>query len=673
LRTLFLLCGIVLLFIYGAKAQGPALPGSPVTLQNAPQRDTTNRSAKKGWRDDPVSIHATKAFSALKFYPDTSLHTFHRRPFLQPFKRDLGNLGTPVRNQLFTPENLGTTGPSLGYHVYDAYYPRIDSILYYNTTRPYTDFNYQLGSKLEQTLRIMHTQNITPGWNAAVSYQKINSAGFYRLQRSNHDAGTASTHYQSRNQQYELFGAMTYSKFQTDENGGINGDTLLTDSIYTERLTIPVLLENENYTSTSSQGRRSSVTNTFRDFSMQIRHQYTLGRRDTFYNADSTEYSVRLVPRFAIQHRLLAGSQKRIFKNLAPDSFVYAPFFNRSFGTVDSVYSAQQWSWVDNNVSLNGFFGPADNQLAFQAGIGNRLDNFYTDVLNSRDRTSIISNYLSGSLRKEALRDGDWGYSADAKFFFSGTAVGNFLLNGELSKDFGRKIGSIRVGAMQQLSDAPYAYTMYANQYYRQTADLGKQSTTMLWAEVANEPRGIRLGIRNYLIGNYIYLKDSLEGVSNGKLQMSQYDGAVNVTQLYLRYLLRLGHLVVDNDMAFQQLAGGGPISIPALLGRHTIAYESYLFKNALKVATGAEVRYHSAYNAEGYNPFYNRFYYQSSYTSINKPELAAFFNFKVKRFRAYIMADQVQALFWRNTVIHPNYPSQNVMFRFGFDWIMVN
>jgi hypothetical protein len=226
---------------------------------------------------------------------------------------------------------------------------------------------------------------------------------------------------------------------------------------------------------------------------------------------------------------------------------------------------------------------------------------------------------------------------------------------------------------MQQLSDAPYAYTMYANQFYRQTADLGKESTTLLWGEVANAQRGIRLGIRNYLIGNYVYLKDSLEGVTNGKLQMSQYDGAMNLTQVYLRYLLRLGHLVIDNDLAFQQLAGGGPVSVPSLLGRHTVAFESYVFRNALKVATGAEVRYHTAYNAEGYNPFYNRFYYQSAYTSINKPELTLFFNFKVKRFRAYGMVEQLQTLFWRNTVIHPIYPSQDLMIRFGFDWVMVN
>src|SRR5690349_7345914 len=87
-------------------AQGPALPGNPITLQNAPQRDTTNRASKADWHNEPVSIHAYRAFSGARIYPDTEVHNFQRRPFLQPWYRDLGNLGSPARSQLFIPENL---------------------------------------------------------------------------------------------------------------------------------------------------------------------------------------------------------------------------------------------------------------------------------------------------------------------------------------------------------------------------------------------------------------------------------------------------------------------------------------------------------------------------------------------------------------------------------------
>ena len=301
------------------------------------------------------------------------------------------------------------------------------------------------------------------------------------------------------------------------------------------------------------------------------------------------------------------------------------------------------------------------------------MDNFYTAYVTDRESGSIISTYLTGDLRKEALTPGAWGYSANAKFFLAGSAVGNFLLSGNVSKDFGQRLGALRAGASQQLTDAPYAYTLNRNQYFRQEASPGKESITLLWGEGMNEPLGITAGIKNYLIGNYIYLSDSLGRVSNGKLQLSQYSGAFSLTQATLRKVFRYRHFVLDNDIALQQVTGGAPVSVPLLLGRHAASYESYLFGHALKVATGAEIRYHTTYQAEGYAPFYNRFYYQSSYTSANDPEATVFFNFKIKRFRAYLMADQLQTLFWRNTVIHPGYPAQDLMIRFGFEWVLVN
>jgi hypothetical protein len=37
-------------------------------------------------------------------------------------------------------------------------------------------------------------------------------------------------------------------------------------------------------------------------------------------------------------------------------------------------------------------------------------------------------------------------------------------------------------------------------------------------------------------------------------------------------------------------------------------------------------------------------------------------------------MFDQLQQLFTTNVInAAPNYPAQNMMFRFGFNWIMIN
>ncbi len=671
---LFLFLSLTFFLSIRAGAQSPALPGNPVTLQNAPQRDTTNRSSKADWHDEPVTIYSTAAFSGIRrWLPDTEVHNFQRRPFIQPYWHDLGNLGTPARSQLFIPENFGRTGRSLGYHVYDVYLLMADSLRYYNTTRPYTSFNYQLGSKLEQTLRFMHTQNISPRWNFMAQYQKINSQGYYRLQRSNHDQGGLSTHYSSRNQRYELFGAAVYNKMQTDENGGITNQAFLDSSIFSDRATIPVALDNIYYNNSSSFGRRSAVTNTLRDFNVLLRHQYTLGRYDTLYNADSTQYSIQLVPRFSVGHRFEAGSQKHRFKSLIPDSATWASFFNRSFASNDSVYTEQYWSWVDNRFTLSGFVGKGEKAVSGSAGIGNRVDAFYNDYAVGRESSSVISTYVTGDVRKEALTPGAWGYAASAKLFIAGAAAGNLLLQGALSKDFGDRLGTLAIGGSQQLTDAPYAYTLYENQYSRQAASLSKESITSFFGEARSARLGIVAGARSYLIGNYIYLRDTLDRVTNGKLLFSQSANAFTISQLTLRKAQRFGRFVLDADAALQGSTGDVPLFVPLITGRASLSYESPLFSGALKAAAGLDVRYHSRYTPEGYSPFYNRFYYQTAYTADNYPEGSVFFNFKVKRLRAYLMVDQVQTLLWRNTVVTPGYPSQDLMIRFGFEWVLVN
>ncbi|MBS1615401.1 MAG: hypothetical protein JST06_04700, partial [Bacteroidetes bacterium] len=576
MRLTFALLAAAMLFFYsGAWAQLPVQPANPITAP-ATNRDTSKQENSKEWHDEPVRIYRNRAYSEKKeFLPDTSIHHFHRRKFLGTWYRNLGNLGTPAASQLFSPENLGQCGPSLGYHVYDEYRFDADSLLYYNTTRPYTSFGYELGSKLEQTLRLLHTQNITPRWNIALQYRKVNSAGYFRLQRSNHDLGALSTQFKSRNLRYELFGAIVYNKEQTDENGGILGDSLLSDGRYSDRGTLPVALDNPSYFNTSSQGQRSSVTNTLRDFNVLLQHRYTLGRRDTAYNADSTQYNIVLVPRFSIGHRLEAGSAKHRFKSLLPLQEDWHSFYPGSFASSDSVYSEQYQRWIDNRFTLSGFIGKGTKQVSLTAGIGNRFDDFYTDFVTGRDELSMVSTYLSGTLQKEALSAGAWSYHADAKLFISGAAAGDFTLNAALNKDFGPRLAVLSLGASQQLSEAPYAYTIYQNQYFAQRASLNKESITSFWGRLASPRLGLNLGIRSYVLSNYIFLADSAGDVSNGKLLLSQHAGSFSLTQITAQKQQHVGSFVLDGEAAFQALAGQAPLYVPALLARLSLSYES--------------------------------------------------------------------------------------------------
>ena len=168
----------------------------------------------------------------------------------------------------------------------------------------------------------------------------------------------------------------------------------------------------------------------------------------------------------------------------------------------------------------------------------------------------------------------------------------------------------------------------------------------------------------------------------------AQYGIAFNVAQGWLRKMFKVGNFFLDNEFVYQQLPASAPVNVPALMGRHQLSFEKDLFNRAIRIATGVEVRYNTDYKPAGYSAVLNRFYYQDSISVSNTPELSVFLNFRIKRFRAFIMADQLQLLYTtRNTILYtgspvlnydgttsyPVYPSPNTVLRFGFTWAMVN
>ncbi|WP_276132033.1 putative porin [Polluticoccus soli] len=651
-----------------ASAQERQPQGAPTTFPTAPQRDTsTNKTNTNEWHNEQVSISFRQLHSEKLYEPDTTIHTFHRRPFSQPWYRNLGNHGGPTTNLLFTPEYR--VGPTLGYHIFDVYRFDVDSIYYYNTNRPYSTFTFQLGSKQEQTAELLHTQNIQPNWNIAARYRKITSPGYYNIQRTNHDNAYLSTNYQSRDQHYELYSALVYNLEQNDENGGVVSASFLDSPDYEDPIIIPVNFQNDNF-GTNTRIRRSAVSNTLRDFSFMVNHRYAFGRTDTLYNEDSTYYKYKFTPRFGITHRFQAQSQKYRFRDFTPDSLRYDPFFQHSFigdGLRDSVMMTQRWIMFDNQLLLGGFLGKYENQLRVNAGVGIRHDKFTDEYPRGNIKNAIWSNYVIADATKDAVDTGSWFYNAKLIFYTSGEAAGNSLLQAELGKNLSARLGNILAGFRQEINNAPYNYTTYQTDYDTILATFNKESVTRIYGTIENDWLKLSGGVRSYLISNYIYLDE--------KQLPAQYAPSFNLTQVWLRKVFRWRAVVLDNELAYQQVAGGGPVNVPLLLGRHQLSIETAVFRNLLQIATGVEARYHSPYHQAGYAPLFARFLYQNSVEQSNTPEVSAFFNFRIKRFRAYVMADQLQLMLngRANAVAAPIYGLPNTMIRFGFTWTLIN
>lgn len=685
----------VILFLLALVCTIPAW-AQPMTMAGQPTRDTANDKTNNGkWRTEEATVYYEYADRSGRNAPDTGIHTFHRRPFLQPWYRDMGNPGSPALNLLFTPEYR--VGPSLGYHIFNVYRFNVDSIKYYNTTRPYSLFSYQMAGRLENIVSLAHTQNIRPNWNVATEYRKISSPGAYQVQRNNHDNFYLSTNYKSLDKHYTLFGAMVYNKQQHDENGGIIDRSLLENPEYNNRRILSTAYESPNYSST-----RSTVSNTQRDFTLSLRHAYTWGTPDTLFDEEDTAaFSYSITPRFSISHQATISTELHAYKDLAPDSMRYTTLFQRTFPNrgngfyatnSDSVYTRQKWFWADNKVLFNGFIGKAGKQLEFSAGAGIRYDQFISDPVAKLtpdspyyrigyDRRSSNSTYIVGHLGKEALTSGAWQYNADLKLFTTGPYAGNFAFNALIGKKLKAIEGSLAAGVSQQLGSAPYNLTDYQNVYTYSLFSFAPESITSIHAGMESARIRLSGGVRSYLINNYIYLSE--------KELPAQYTAAFTLPQAWIRKVFRFGHFYLDNELVYQQVSGSTPVNIPRIMGRNQLSFERALFRNALKIATGIECRYNTAYMPAGYNAQFNRFFYQNYDTITNVPELAVFFNFRIKRFRAFVMGDNLQQLIAPNAILFtgtpvrnrtngdltaiPVYAMPNLMLRFGFSWAMIN
>ncbi len=635
------------------------VPGQPIGLATAPQRDTSNRKQTSDWDATDARITAQHAFGLSRNVADTSISLLHRFPGAVSLIRDLGNLGSAAQPILWQP-SAGAVGPSLGYHVFDAYRFSADSALFYNTTRPYSQFQYRMGFRLEQWVELLHTQNISPRWNFAARYRSIGSPGAFRTQRTNHDNASLSTVYASENKRYQLFGVATFNQEQQDENGGILGDSLLSDPRFADRQTIPVGINSAGYSI-----RRSPVYNNMRDATVQLRHRYVFGPRDTLYSADSTSYDTRITPRFAIGNRMMYGSSRHEYNDLLPDSARYLQLFNQRFTRGDSVFVQQRQRYFDQSAQLEGFIGKPGRQWEAAAGAGLRYDVFENQTPLKTEKFPQWNTYLTGTVSRDSLGKGNWHILANAQAYLLGPAAGSSVLEANAIGALFRGL-NVTLGFRQQLGTVPFSWQRFQNDYYAQTQEFDKESSTLLTGGIVLPRYGVALSVRNWIVGNYLYLS------AGG--QLSQSAGLFQVTQGVVEKTFRKGIFVSANELWLQQLTGGGPVHVPLLQSRHTLGIETRILKNAVAIATGLEIRYHTPYEADGYSPLFNRFFYQSAQTVSNIPQGSAYLNFKVKRLRATISLDQLQQLIKPENVIqYPGYPAQSFTLRFGFVWTLIN
>jgi hypothetical protein len=654
LRFIFLLCGLFSPLFFYAQSK---LTNSFSNINTVPKSDT---SITKGHKhiNYQANVTTTTFESKVATKSNTDLeYLFLAKQMYNYTQQHLGNSGSAVYNLSFNPNHHATQ--VLGNYVFDDNIKQSKQALFYQTDRPFSEFNYIVGRLQEQGGGILHTQNFTKTNNFALDYYKKTTPGYFSGQRNSHDHFVATFNIDpQKKQRWGTRFAFALNQIRQDENGGIIvPDSALFFPENSFRNAVPVLFEVGQ--------TKSSVNNYYRNNQVSIRNTFNIGKLKTI---DSVHYASA----FTFVHQLHITGERYRFKDKSPvlDNYSWIDD-TTSFTVTDSVYSVTKLATYQNEFGTS-FPKLFKNKASIDAFFGVEFQRINQLSLSE----TVYSNYLSASLNNK-ISTSLWALDANAQLYVIGKYAGNYHWDAILGKTFNKINLSLR--AQQSLQNPSILQTGFETNYYSiNTANLSKISATSLGVSMVWNGRIVdsnitttkspkfSLNLNSHSIINYTYFDTlAIAKQYNNLLQIVQVEGVSNI------YLSK--HFKWNLNAQVQIKNANAPINLPLGIGYSSFAYQGAIFKKAMFCVIGVETQYNTSYVTPRYLAQQQQFAFDNSYRQSNAPMLGAFMNVKIKKFYGFIHASELQQPIVGNRFAFANYPIQDFYIRAGFAWQMIN
>lgn len=671
-KRLFTLLGVLLLVCIwqNTYAQMPP-PGMRLDNRGRPMGPAQRGNDSLKQRDsneDSITIFYRMFDSSRTRLIDSSTSNFYARFPLPLSYLYLNQYGAATRPILFTPNTAPGYDP--GFHAYDAYHFSVKDTRFYNTTRPYTELDYVLGGRAEQTIKLVHTQNITPLWNVSFDYRLINSPGHFKNSTTNHSGIKFTTAFSTKNRRYSGLAIMLRNRTKANENGGVRNDTFLTsrNPAFFERFNIPTWLGfDEAFTNNFFT---SNLATGFDHYNQTIyfRHQYDIGQKEESYDEDSSIIQ-KFYPRIRFQHNLQVVNRGFTYKDenvkTASSQEAYLKHFNLS--NTDSIgRMTDRWREITNEAAIL-LFPEKNNQEQYLklGGAFQWLKGWFAGLPKGFNGTYLFGEYRNRTRNKK------WDINANGKIFTTGAYAGNYLVAANLQTNLGSKIGALLLGFENANRTPGFLFNPESNFVLRQAIDLNEENWTTLSADLYVTKLKLKLSGRYFLVSNFTYWNEFTTAVQDATLQNIIRIGGDKKFVLTRRWNLY-------SEVYFQKSSSSG-INLPLFFTTNRLAYEGNFYKK-LNLSTGVEFRYFSPFTADNYTPFNGQWVAQNDQSFANRPDLAAFLHIRIMGFKGFIRAENLNTFSFKNgfswtnnTMAAPLYANPGFLLRVGIFWSFVN
>lgn len=563
-----------------------------------------------------------------------------------PFYLSAGGLGRP-HLQLDPLANLN--GTLLG--LQQGYMRDQENLKFYQVRRPYTSLAFGGSLNTDNQFHGTHSQNIMPRWNMAINYDLYVREGVYTRSALKNHYLDYSTNYYSRDNRYQVQGGVIYTRLNQNENGGIESEDYFYSTTSSTRAGVPVKLY-----AADNQWRQIELFahqsyNTVRQVTEIIPRSVMLPESDSTMS-DSVAYDTLYAAKPKMLNTGVFGlnvnyqRSKRNYYDTDPMADDYDHFFITDSVIYDSTIShhfSTRLFWT-NDAYLDSIW---HNPLKIYGGVQYHLRSFNYSSLDS-SLWSGIEPFASAQIKLglSLLR------LDVSKMIANHPEGGDQRMEAVWTRRF--KSSSYSAGGNYSLMSAPWFYYQYASNNFQWNNESAwghqeKVDRRMLFItmekdwfhnDTLRQKMWTEAQITTTFQQGAFYLDSSLNPHYNV--------GTAYLGQFELKTDLQLGWFNYQGHFLLQHSTNKEVFRVPTFATKNSLFADITLFNKALRVQTGFDVRYHTRYLADAYNPALAAFYRQDDIEVGNYLWADYFLTLKVRQANIYLRVSHFNAL-WEN------------------------
>jgi hypothetical protein len=550
---------------------------------------------------------------------------------------------------------------------YRYYLVRASDNIYYNIRKPFSVLEYsstgQNKEKRGQMVSVFHSQNINQYLNAGFYIRLSSSEGHFVNQKAKLTNVRFFTSYIKGD--LSVHGSLAFNSFRSNENGGIQDDSLFVETNQDES-TYAVNLTDANSFST------------LRNLNFQVTSRYRFGKDSVFQDTTSTTGFRRLRDRTtktgSLIHTIEYEHNKRQYEDYTPaiSNGFYENFFINDGFSDDSTFQRS----IINTLQIMLDENPnRKNDFGARAFISHELVkhsfNIPPDTTITASNDTVINffneknynNVYAGASLVHTVGQG-WNWIFTGKLWLTGYRAGDMILNGEIDKFIKTRNGltSISVGGSLTTLEPNYYLAHYASNHFRWNNDFNKTKEIIAFIKLNNEPYKFNLKGSISTISDFVYFDTDAHP--------AQHHPVLNVFSAELYKHFRLGPFNTIHHLVYQIPTNSSVIRIPNFTYYTSDFFAFGLAKKVLTVEIGFDLYYYTRYKGYAYMPSSGMFYHQDIRKIGNYPYFDAFLTAKLKRTRFFVKYDHVNAGFTGKNYFHVlHYPMPGGRFRWGLSW----